>query len=321
MRITEQETILLDITKTVHSSHLATAGGFGAILLWSTTVAVARSLSEQVGPVTAAAAVYGVSGVAALISLLRCSRRQRILRLPARYLVGCGTLFVGYMLLLFLAIGWADSRQQVLEVGLLNYLWPTLTLILSLVFLEKKASWVLFPGTLLALAGVFVVITHGAPVSWQALSRNLASNPGAYSLALAAAVSWAMYSNLTRKWASSQEEGAVVIFLPITAIVLLLICFFLDEPREWNRRSLAESLFLGIATYGAYMLWDYAMRRGNIVTVAAASYLTPFFSTIVSCLYLAVVPGARLWVGCGVLILGSILSWKSVSSISTKKIA
>lgn len=320
--MTQQKRPVPCIEETVQSQRLATAGGFGAILLWSTTVAVARGLSEHVGPLTAAAAVYSVSGVAALVSLLRCSRRRRqILQLPARYLVGCGALFVGYMLLLFLAVGWAGSRQQVLEVGLLNYLWPALTLVLSLVLLGKKASWVLFPGTLLALAGVFLAVTQGALVSWQSLSRNLASNPAAYSLALAAAVSWAMYSNLTRKWAGGQKEGAVVMFLPITAIVLLLICCFLDEPREWSRRSLAEALFLGVATYVAYALWDNAMRRGNVVMVAAASYLTPFFSTIVSCLYLAVVPGARLWVGCGVLILGSVLSWQSVSNALPKELA
>ena len=303
----------------MQSSHLATAGGLGAILLWSTTVAVSRSLSEQVGPVTAAAAVLSVSSVAALVSLLRCNhRRQRILRLPVKYLIGCGSLFMGYMLLVYLAIGWAKSRQEVLEVGLLNYLWPTLTLLLSLTFLGKKANWILFPGTLLALAGVFLVVTQGELVSLRSFSRNFASNPRAYSLALAAAISWAMYSNLTSKWAGGQREGAVVLFLPITAIFLLLICCFLNEPGEWRRQSLWESLFLGVATFVAYVLWDNAMRRGNVVMVVAGSYLTPLFSTIVSCLYLSVVPGARLWIGCGVLILGSILSWQSVSSSSTK---
>jgi drug/metabolite transporter (DMT)-like permease len=130
-----------------------------------------------------------------------------------------------------------------------------------------------------------------------------------------------MYSNLTRRWAGGRNEGAVVLFLPITAAILIVLCFFLDEPRDWSGRSAAEALFLGIATCAAYTLWDNAMRRGNIVMVAACSYLTPLFSTIVSCLYLAVVPGARLWAGCTVLVLGSILSWQSISRASTKNSA
>jgi len=308
------------LMKAIHPTHLATAGGFAAIVLWSTTVAFARSISEQVGPVTAAAAVYSVSGGAAVIALLRGGRnRERVWRLPARYLVGCGTLFVGYMLLLFLAIGWAANRQQVLEVGLLNYFWPVLTLVLSTVLLGKKANWVLIPGTLLALAGLFLVVTQREAISWQSLARNCVANPGAYSLALAAAVSWVLYSNLTRRWAGGQKSGAVVVFLPLTAMVLLVVCCFLDEPRAWGPGSLIEAICLGVVTYMAYWLWDNAMREGNVVAVAAASYLTPLFSTIVSCLYLAVVPGTKLWVGCGMLILGSILSWRSISVGSMAK--
>ena len=105
-----RETILRHSPRDVDNSVLATAGGFAAIVLWSTTVAFARSLSEQLGPLTGAAAVYGVSAVPAVVSLLRSSPRRRgIVGLPARYLIGCGTLFVGYMLLLFLAVGWAEG--------------------------------------------------------------------------------------------------------------------------------------------------------------------------------------------------------------------
>lgn len=304
--------------KKAYCSHIATAGGIGAILLWSTTVALARSLSEQLGPLTSAALIYSVSGIIALASLLHCrQKRMRILHLPTGYLLGCGALFVGYTLLLFLAIGRAETRQQVLEVGLLNYLWPALTLLLSVVLLGKQANWMLLPGTLLALFGIFLVVTQGASVSWQSFSDNLASNPSAYGPALTGAVFWALYSNLTRKWAGDREEGAVALFLPTTALVLLLTCCFFNEPRNLDLRSLVELLFMGMATYLAYTLWDRAMRGGNVVFVVACSYLTPFFSTVVSCFYLGVVPAARLWVGCGILILGSLLSWRSVSNASS----
>jgi drug/metabolite transporter (DMT)-like permease len=68
-----------------------------------------------------------------------------------------------------------------------------------------------------------------------------------------------------------------------------------------------------MATYAAYGLWDTAMRNGNLVLVAAGSYMTPLLSTIASCLYLAIVPGPNLWLGCGMLVAGSLLSWHSVS--------
>jgi drug/metabolite transporter (DMT)-like permease len=89
------------------------------------------------------------------------------------------------------------------------------------------------------------------------IKRNLP----AYSAAVAAAIFWARYSNLTRRWAGGQAEGAVVLFLPLTAAALLLVCCVVNEPREWSRRSLLETLFLGAATFAAYTLWDTAIRN------------------------------------------------------------
>ena len=299
-----------------------TIGGFVAIVLWSTTVAFARSLSEQLGPLTAAAAVYCISGAIAVIrGLLAGGSGRRIRELPLRYLLGCGGLFVSYTLLVFLAIGSAQGRQQVLEVGLLNYLWPALTILLSVVLLKKRAGLLLFPATLLALSGVVLVLSQGAQVSWQSFCGNLAGNPIAYSLGLGAAVSWAFYSVLARRWAGGQGKGAVDLFLSITGGILLMVCLLVDEPRCWNPRSLAEAVFLGAMTYLAYGLWDTAMRTGNVVLVAAASYLTPFLSTVVTCLYLAIPTQPSLWVGCGMLVVGSLLSWLSVSGDPRVKIS
>jgi drug/metabolite transporter (DMT)-like permease len=261
-----------------------------------------------------------VSGAVALFALLRRDGAgRRILRHPPWYLFGCGALFVGNMVATYLAIGWAANRQQVLEIGLLNYLWPALTLVFSLAILRKKATWVLVPGTLLALAGIFLVLTQGARVSWASFAGNLAGNPIAYALALSAAVSWALYSNLTRRWAGQQEEGAVALFLPVTALAFIVMACVFDEPREWSPRCAVEIAFLGFATYLGYILWDNAMRRGNVVMVAAGSYLTPLCSTIVCCLYLSVTPGPQLWMGCAVLILGSFLSWRAVSDEPTSQ--
>lgn len=293
-----------------HKVH-STIGGGIAILLWGMTVALVRSLSEQLGPLTAAAAVYSISGGWAVTRLLTTSRRQR--QYPRKYLICCGALFVSYMVELFLAIGLARNRQQVLEVGLLNYLWPALTILLSLLLLNKRANILLLPGTLLALAGIFLVLTQGSSPSWQSFSTNVESNSIPYLLGLAAALSWALYSTLTRKWAGDNNPSAVDIFLPVTAVVLILICLVVDEPRAWSLRTISETICLGATTYLAYRLWDSAMRKGQVVLVAAASYLTPLFSTAVSSVYLAIEIRSSLWVGCGLLIAGSLLSWLSVS--------
>ncbi len=54
------------------------------------------------------------------------------------------------------------------------------------------------------------------------------------------------------------------------------------------------------------------MREGDVVLVASCSYLTPFLSTGVSCMYLRVWLSLSLWVGCVLIIAGSFLSWRSI---------
>jgi drug/metabolite transporter (DMT)-like permease len=287
--------------------------GIAAILLWSATVALARSISERIGPLTAGAAVY-LGGSALLAGSLLARRRSLgVLRqLPARYLFGCGALFVLYTLSLFLGLGLAASRPQAIEVALLNYLWPALTILFSLVLLGKRATLGLIPGSLLALAGVCLVLAQGAAISWRSFSANLLSNPAAYGLGALAAVTWALYSNLTRRWGGSDSQGAVLLFTLGTGLAFLLMGRIHPEAGAWGARVAAEVACLALATAAAYVFWDIAMREGDMVLVASCSYLTPFFSTVVSCLYLRVWPTLSLWVGCLLIIAGSFLSWRAI---------
>jgi drug/metabolite transporter (DMT)-like permease len=288
--------------------------GIVAILLWSTTIAIARSLSEQLGAITAGASVYLTGGLLfALGALFRPALRQQVRGLTRLYLFGCGVLFVIYSAALFLALGLATDRQQVVEVGLVNYLWPILTILLSLPILGKRASLWLIPATLLALLGIFFVLTHRGSVSWYSFSTNMMSHPAVYALGLLAAVSWALYSTLARRWSGPDGGGAVPWFIVVTGLALLLLRQLYPEAGSWHLRTVMETLFMGLATALAYVCWDVAMRKGDVVLVAACSYLTPFLSTVVSCIYLGVTPGRSLWVGCGFLIAGSLLSWHSIS--------
>ncbi len=296
------------------SVNLSTAGGLGAILLWGATFAFARSLSEQVGPLTGGAAAYLIGGAFCLLRLtLSPEPFRRCLQLSRLYLFGCGSLFVFYTAVLYLAVGLARNREQLLEIALVNYLWPALTVLGSLPLLKKRASLWLVPGTTLALGGDFLVLTQNGQVSSLSFWEHLQSNPAAYLLALAAAISWALYSNLTRRWSAPGNNGAVELFIPATGLVLLGLRFVTPEPAIWSSRAVAEALGLAAVTTLAYILWDVSMRKGNLLLVAACSYLTPLLSTLVSCLYLGVSPSAKLWIGCLLLVCGSLITWRSVS--------
>lgn len=303
---------MADDSLRVSPTSWSTLGGLSAIVLWSTTVALARSLSEQLGPITAAAAVYLVAGLLGGLRLaLHRTPFQHLATLPPRYLLGCGALFVAYTLLLYVALGLAQDRDQTLQVALLNYLWPAFTVLLALPLLRQRASLGLVPGTALALAGVVLVLSPSDGISLAGFLHHWRTNPWAFSAAALAALCWALYSNLARRWAGGLDRGAVEVFLLATGLGLLALRGGITETTLWTPRALTETLTLGALTTVAYVLWERAMRQGQLLLVAVASYFTPGLSTVVSTLYLGVHPGPHLWIGCALLIAGSLISWRS----------
>jgi drug/metabolite transporter (DMT)-like permease len=296
---------------------LNTTLGLAAILLWSTSVAFGRSLGEQLGPLTTASLIYLLGGVLGCTYLALSGKLPSLRALPRRYLYGCGSLFVLYMASLYLGLGLAETRSQVLQVGLLNYLWPTLTVLLSVPILRLSASPLLVLGALLATAGVFAATTSGQSLTWAAASpargwANLAQNSLPYLLGLSAAFSWALYSTLSRRWASQAAGQAVPLFMLCTGLLLGLARLLSPEPTLWTPRAGAELAYMIVGSNLAYAFWERAMRRGDIVLVAAASLFTPLLSTLVSTLYLGARPGPRLWIGCAMVIAGAAICRTSV---------
>ena len=292
----------------------ATAFGVLAIVLWSTTVAFSRSLAEQVGVLTAASSIYLLAGLLGCASALIRGRGLRRFRgLPRRYWAGCGGLFVLYMVALYLAIGLASGRQQVVEVGILNYLWPGLTLALSVPLLGHRARPWLAAGIVLAFAGGALALVQGGAFSWEELRANLRLNGFPYAAALVAAFSWALYSNLSRRWAHASSGQAVPAFLLATGLVLGAMRLARPEVSHWTARAALELAYLAVCpTLVAYTLWDRAMRRGRVSLVAALSYLIPLLSTLATCLYLRVAIGPGLWLAAALVVAGAIVCKRSI---------
>ena len=103
----------------------ATLTGLAAIVLWSTMVGLIRGVSEGLGPVGGAAMIYTLSG----LLLLTTVGFPRLRQMPRAYLLAGSLLFVSYEICLALSLGFAGSRQQAIEVGMVNYLWPSLTIL------------------------------------------------------------------------------------------------------------------------------------------------------------------------------------------------
>jgi drug/metabolite transporter (DMT)-like permease len=298
----------------------ATAAGFGAILLWSATVALSRSLSEQLGPLLTGALVFTCSGLLTLaFTRLRGGCRTGACAgapFNFRYYLGCGGLFLVYTVSFYLAIGLARDRAQAVELALLNYLWPSLTILFSALLLPVKASWALLPGLCLAFGGIVVVMIPAQGAGWAFFLDHVTDNPAAYASAFTAGVTWAVYSVLTRRLAPAGGGGAPY-FMILSGLALAGLAA--AKGTDWGALTLRngfEPVFLILSTAVAYAFWDIAMRRGKVTRVAAASNFTPLFSTLVSCAYLGVTPAPRVWIGSLLIAAGSLVCWRSVRESS-----
>ncbi|OZI42643.1 EamA family transporter [Bordetella genomosp. 5] len=284
----------------------ATLIGLCAVLCWSAMVGLMRSVTEALGPAGGGALLFTTSAL--LVTLARGWPRLRDFH-PV-YLLGGGALFVAYEACLALSIGYAHTRAQSLELGMINYLWPCLTLVLAVLCGQARASAWIWPGALLSLAGIVWVLNGDGSASITRFVANLQDNPVAYTLAFIAAGLWACYSVLTRRYGRGQN--GVPVFLWGAALVLWIKYGLSAEPAlHMTPGALAEVALLSLLTATGYSCWNHGVQHGNIAVMAAGSYFTPVLSVLLASLWLRTQPTLGFWQGVIMVTVGSLICWRA----------
>ncbi|MBA0166303.1 aromatic amino acid DMT transporter YddG [Pectobacterium sp. CFBP8739] len=287
----------------------ATLTGLLAIMLWSTSVGLIRSLTEALGPIGGAAMIYSTS----TLCLLAFYGLPRITTLPRIYLFTGGAMFVCYEIFLSLSIGLADSRMQAIEIGMINYLWPSLTIFFSLFINQQKSRFLLWPGLALSLGGIVWIMKGDNNWTPALLWNNILANPFAYTLAFSAALTWALYCNITKRY--GQGKSGVSLFFFITSLVLWIqYALSTESAISFTLPSSLQLLFMGASTALAYSAWNAGIQHGNLTLLATASYFTPVLSTLLAALWLNITPAISFWQGVAMVTAGSLLCWYATRS-------
>ncbi len=294
----------------IWSKSFATWVGLSSILIWASLVAVVKLITESTSPVQGIALIYSFSAVAILI-LVGFPKLQQ---LSKTYLFGCGALFIAYEILFLIAVALSENRQQVMVIAMINYLWPPLLIVFSILVRQLQASFWVIPGLVLAIFGLLLVVNPDS-LQWSQLSLILAKNPWAYSFAFAGALLWPGYCVLTKKYA--QGQNAVSLFFLCTAVALWGLHCWLDEPfiqpsaDLWWLIGLAGSL-IGLA----YSNWNQSMQYGHIKVLILATYFMPVYSSLMSMLILQVIPPLSFWIGSALVTAGALLGWYATHEVS-----
>jgi drug/metabolite transporter (DMT)-like permease len=284
----------------------ATLIGLVAIVLWSSLVGLIRSVSESLGATGGAAMIYTVASLLLLVTVGFTPLRA----MPRKYLYWGSALFVSYELCLALSIGHAHSGQQAIEVGMVNYLWPTFTMLAAIAFNGQRANWLVLPGLLTSLAGIAWVLGGEQGLALSGMLANVQRNPLSYGLALAGAFIWAAYCTVTARIA--QGKNGITLFFMLTALVLWVkYLAFGDGAMNWTVPT-AVHLALAAAAMGlGYAAWNIGILHGNVTILAGASYFTPVLSAALAALVLGVPLTASFWLGACMVCGGAILCWRA----------
>jgi len=285
-------------------SKRATLIGLAAIVLWSTMVGLIRGVSEGLGPVGGAAMIYTLSGLLCLLTVGFPSLK----RFPPRYLIAGSVLFVSYEICLALSLGYASNRHQAIEVGMVNYLWPSLTIVFAIVFNGQKSNLWVIPGLLISLLGVAWVLGGERGLHVDEIVSNVVSNPLSYGLAFAGSFIWAAYCTVTSKYAKG--HNGITLFVLLTALALWMKYLFSDQPEMvFSLPVVIKLLMCGVALGFGYASWNIGILHGNVSVLATVSYFTPVMSAALAAVLLNAPLSFSFWQGALMVCAGSLLCW------------
>lgn len=294
----------------------ATMTGLIAILLWSAIVGLIRSVSEGLGAVGGAAMIYSVSSVLLLFTL----GLPNVKTFPRRYLIIGSLLFVAYELCLSLSLGFANNGTQAIEVGMVNYLWPGMTILLAVIVNRKRVSVLIVPGLLLAIAGICRVLGGEHGFDFTQIMANLYSNPLSYGLAFSGAIIWAIYCVVTQRLA--QGANGVTLFFILVSLTLWIKFFSAPQPEMHFNTSVIVHLVLAAMAMGfGYAAWNVGILHGNVTLLAAASYFIPVISAFIAAMMLNAALSLSFWQGAAMVSLGSLLCWWSTRHAEHERVS
>lgn len=272
--------------------------GICAILLWS-TLASFSVLAGDIPPLQLTSMSFFIAFLIGLVLWKREGRGILIhLRVPLRvWFVGVSGLF-GYHFFYFLAI----QNAPAIEANLINYLWPLFIVLFSAFLPNERLRWFHIVGISLGLIGVVLLVSKGGRIHFQKEYLQ------GYMYAFICALTWASYSVLSRYFGKI-PTSVVGGFCGLTALLSLLCHLIFETTVMPNTTQFLAVLMLGLGPVGgAFFVWDYGVKNGDIQMIGSLSYSIPLFSTALLIFLGLSQPSPIIWISCVFIVLGSVIS-------------
>jgi drug/metabolite transporter (DMT)-like permease len=244
-------------------------------VIWGGTFIAGRVLALAV-PATVGATLRFVAASAALLtaSLLLEGRLPRLDRRQLAATLALGATGVFAYNLLFLG---ALTRMPASRTSLIVALNPVVTIALSAWLFEERMTRLRLFGILLALAGVWIVVTRGDPLG----SLAGAVGPGEVMM-FGAVCSWAAYTLIGRGVLRGLTPLAASTYASLFGTAMLAAVAMPDLLRldgaVLSPAAIASVLYLGLLGTGVAFVWYYrAVQRLGPSRTVIFNNLVPVF--------------------------------------------
>ena len=191
---------------------------------------------------------------------------------------------------------------------MVNYLWPSFTILFAILFNGQKATLWVIPGLILAIIGGSWVLGGEQGLNFHDITQNILSSPLSYSLAFVGAFIWAAYCTVTSKYAKG--SNGITLFILLTAAALWIKFALTDQPSMHFTLPVVIKLAMTATALGfGYAAWNTGILHGLGAVLAAASYFTPVLSSALAAAGLSAPLSFSFWQGAFMVCGGSLLCW------------
>jgi drug/metabolite transporter (DMT)-like permease len=260
----------------------------------------------------------GLAGIGqyAMRAMMRKPMRDAII-MPLPIILWMVLPFVLYGVVFPLALLSSTDISQALVAALLNYLWPTLTMLFGVAIVPgMKMTARLAVGIIMSIFGVLLA-------NWADI-RELKLATGAwlpYLLGLTAGLLWGFYSALICRWRERVKKYSVVpMGFTLLGVIFAIAATFTNQWLPLSATQWAIIIFIAIGPYGlGYLLWEMAGAHGATSTaLGILGSAVPVSATI--CLSLAdkSIPGWHIYAAAALLSLAAFVT-TGIRFFPTKK--
>ena len=248
----------------------------GAVLLWSTVASAFKISLRYLEPMQLVLFSSLFSAMVLFIVLIVQGKIHLLRRYPKKQLPFCFLLGMLNPFLYYFALFEAYDRLPAQEALSINYSWPVMLVLLSIILLKQRVRVLELVAIFVAYGGVVVVATQGNPLTLHF------EDPAGIGFAFASTIIWAAFWVFNVKLTNDPIATLLLSFL-FALPVLGFTTFIFAPVDQVTLISLTGAAYVGFFEMGlTFVLWLTALKSSETsAKVSGLAFVTPFLSLLV----------------------------------------